>query len=113
MKTGCLWAIIAWLGTTVLLFFAAFLIETFLSVRFGGEPFGELIGRIAIFVAFVAFVVGWIRQANRKKTMPSPAPATPTPENLQPIDYSKLSQLYDDDKRPNQPLERTGSRREV
>jgi hypothetical protein len=99
MKTGCIWALVTLIGTAVLLFLAAFAIEATSHVRFGGEPFGELVGRIALFLAFVAFVVGWIRQANRKTTKPTPAPPPSAPEKLQPIDYSKLSEIFDDDRK--------------
>jgi hypothetical protein len=77
----------------------SFVVEAVWSVRFVPERLGEIIGRIAWFLAFVAFVVGWIRQANRRLATPPSSPSPPKPENLQPIDYSKLSQLFDDDRK--------------
>ena len=98
MKTGFLYALVTWLGTGVLLFLLSFVVEAIWSVRFEPYHLGEIVGRIALFLAFVAFIVGWIRQANRKGAKPAPAAPQPAPENLQPIDYSKLSSLYDDPK---------------
>jgi hypothetical protein len=96
MKTGCLWAFFTWIGTAVFLFLLSFVVEAIWPVRFVPERLGEIVGRIAFFLAFVAFVVGWIRKANRKVAKPQ-QPPPPKPENLQPIDYSKLSQIFDDD----------------
>ncbi len=98
MKTGCLYALVAWVGTGILLLLLSFVIEAIWSVRFEPYHLGEITGRIALFFAFVAFVVGWIRQANRKGAKPPPPQPAAKPENLQPIDYSKMSSLYDDPK---------------
>ncbi len=99
MKTAFLYGLIALVGSLAALVALSFAIEAVWHVRFNEERLAQLTGRISWFLAFVAFVIGWIRQANRRKTLPPPAPAIPTPENLEPIDYSKLSQLYDDEKK--------------
>jgi hypothetical protein len=99
MKTAFLYALVAFVGSIVSLLLLSFVIGAVWSVRFVPERLGEIIGRIAWFLAFVAFVIGWIRQANRKRAKaPSKPPPPPKPENLQSIDYSKLSSLYGDPK---------------
>lgn len=102
MKTGCLFAVIAMVGTVLIGLPLSFLIQyLFPSLQnLDSYKLGELIGRIAWFFAFVAFIVGWIRQANRKRFEEPKIPELSKPENLQPIDYSKLSELYDDDRKP-------------
>jgi membrane protease YdiL (CAAX protease family) len=74
-----------------LLIFLAARVAFPVSPQLGSERFGELCGRVIWFLVFVAFVAGWIRQSNRKERKWPPAPAQPTPETLQPIDYTKLS----------------------
>jgi len=101
MKTGFLYALLVMAGTFIIGIPLSFLIQyLFPPLRnLDSYKVGELIGRVAWFLAFVAFVVGWIRQANRKAVAPRAPAAAPAPENLQPIDYSKLSQIYDDDRK--------------
>jgi hypothetical protein len=108
VKTGFLYALCAFLGAIILLLLLSFVIGVVWSVRFVPERLGEIIGRIAWFLAFVAFVFGWIRQANQKAAKPPPSPPPQKAENLQPIDYSKLSQIVDDDRKANQPLQPEG-----
>jgi 4-amino-4-deoxy-L-arabinose transferase-like glycosyltransferase len=96
MKTGFLYALVVLIGTIVLLFLLSFVIEALWPVRFSPQRLPEIIGRIAWFFAFVAFVVGWIRQANRKKFKPAAVPPPAKPEHLDPIDYSKLSHIFDE-----------------
>jgi hypothetical protein len=96
MKTAFLYGITVLIGTMLLLLALSIVIEAIWPVRFNEQRLGEISGRVAWFLAFVAFVVGWIRQANRKEKKVPSAPAPPAPENLQPIDYSKLSQIYED-----------------
>jgi len=103
VKTGLRYAVVTFIAGFILmmlLYVAAPALFPSL-VALGSERVGEILGRALWFFSFVAFVVGWIRQANRKEKVPptAPPPAAPTPENLQPIEYSKLSQLYDDDDR--------------
>jgi len=97
VKTGFLYALVAFVGAFIFFELLALVIEAVSTIRFVPGRLEEVIGRIAWFLAFVAFVVGWIRQANRKTAKPPPPP--PKPENLQPIDYSKLSQIFDDDRK--------------
>ena len=88
MKTGLLYAIATFvIGflVSLLLFLAAPAVFPAL-LRLGSERFGELVGRAIWFLVFVAFIVGWIRQAKRKEKKSPSAPSQPTPENLQPID---------------------------
>jgi hypothetical protein len=96
MKTGFLYALVVLIGTIVLLFLLSFVIEALWPVRFSPQRLPEVIGRIAWFLAFVAFVVGWIRQANRKKIEPPAVPPSAKEEHLDPIDYSKLSHIFDE-----------------
>jgi len=98
VKTGFLYALVVFVGTFILLELLAFVVAAVSTVRFVPGRLEEIIGRIAWFLAFLAFVVGWIRQANRKAAKPPSPPSPAKPENLQPIDYSKLSQIFDDDR---------------
>ena len=95
MKRAFLWAFLTWLGVVL----ASLVICLVLPVPVDAERVGDIGSRIGLFLAFVVFVIFWIRRANRKETKSPLTPPQPTPENLQPIDYSKLSQLYDDDQR--------------
>ena len=98
MKSG-FYALLTMVGAFIIGIPLSFLIRyLFVPLRGLDSEKGEFIGRIAWFLAFVAFVVGWIRQANQKAVKPAPAPPPPKPENLQPSDYSKLASLYDDPK---------------
>src|SRR5262249_2921923 len=102
MKAGCLWAFVTWLATLVSLISVAPAVSAIWRVRLNPEGFGDLSSRIGLFLGFVVFIVVWIRQANRKERQPKtpPKPAPVTPENLQPIDYSKLPSLYNEDPKP-------------
>jgi len=95
MKRAFLWAFLTWLGVVL----ASLVICLVLPVPVDAERVGDIGSRIGLFLAFVVFVIFWIRRANRKETKSPLTPPQSTPENLQPIDYSKLSQLYDDDQR--------------
>src|SRR5882762_7818816 len=110
MKTAFLYALVVLVGTIIGLFVVSFVIEAIWPVRFVSERLGEIIGRVAWFLAFVGFVVGWIRQANRKRAKPSLSGPPSKPENLQPIDYSKLSGFTMITQSPNQSLEPTAGR---
>jgi hypothetical protein len=103
VRTGFLYALIAFVSAFIFFELLAFVIEAVSAVRFVPGRLEEIIGRIAWFLGFVAFVVGWIRQANRKTRKPPSSPPPPKPENLQPIDYSKLSRIFDDDRDQQEP----------
>ena len=98
MKAGCLWALVTWLATVVCLVLVALAASAIWHVSVDPERLGDLSSRIGLFLGFVVFIIVWIRQANRKNRQPETPPkaASVTPENLQPIDYSKLSSLYDE-----------------
>jgi hypothetical protein len=98
VKTGCLWAFVAWVGTIVVLVLAALIASAIWPIRFDLERLGDISSRIGLILALVTFVVAWIRQANRRERQPPKPPASPptTPEKLGPIDYSQLSHIFDD-----------------
>jgi len=95
VKRVFLWAFVTWLGVLL----ASLIVCLVLPVPVDAERVGDIGSRIGLFLGLVVFLVLWIRRANRKESRSPLTPPQPTPENLKPIDYSKLSQLYDDDQR--------------
>ena len=97
MKTGCLWALITWVGTIVILVCTGLIAQSLGGLQVDPERLGDVSSRIGLFLGFVVFVVVWIFQANRRERQRIPPPKPPPPpEHLDPIDYSKLSQIFDD-----------------
>jgi hypothetical protein len=88
MKTGCLFASLAFVVTMTLALAFGFALEAVLpkptSVNF--EGIGRLAGFTCLILVPAAFVFGYRRQAKRDSQKPRP------PENVRPYDASRMKQ---------------------
>ena len=98
MKTGCFCSFLAVVGAFVVVFLLMLALDAILpaSIKLNPEGIGRISGYfIWPFVAPGAFIYGYRRQARREASQPRP------PENLRPIDYSRLSETIHSQQPPN------------
>jgi hypothetical protein len=97
MKTGCLFATLSIVSVIILALLFGFVLDAALPKPNGAnfEGVGRLTGFVIIIVVPWTFILGYRRQARREAQKPRP------PENLRPIDYSRLGQTTQQPPTPN------------